>query len=148
MPFLTLLSSNDTEWTMHCIWYHFSTSCFGVSLYKGKWAERTRVTESDTWKSAEDFRVKSPWITDSRLMDVQQSCGYYWTQGDFCRAIFSVLSTGTFSYLVHLVEWGDETFQKWLKLGGKQRSKPIKNDETYSVRPFGVFYDNWVTILF
>lgn len=32
-------------------------------------------------------------------MDVQQSCGYYWTQGDFYTAIFSV-----FSYLVHLME--------------------------------------------
>lgn len=52
-------------------------------------------------------------------MDVQQSRGYYWTQGDFCRAIFLALFTGVFSYLVHLEEWGDETSEravhKWLK---------------------------------
>lgn len=52
-------------------------------------------------------------------MDTQQSRGYYWTQGDFCRAIFSALFTGVFSYLVHLAERGDETstraIHKWLK---------------------------------
>lgn len=52
-------------------------------------------------------------------MDIQQSRCYYQTQGDFCRAIFSVPSTDVFSYLVHLVKWGDETsvkdIHKWLK---------------------------------
>lgn len=87
-------------------------------------------------------------------MDVQQSRGYYWTQGDFCRAIFSALFTGVFSYLVHLSEWGDETSEmaihkrlKW-KIstevawgGGKKRSKenhPIKEVEARKERQWSV----------
>lgn len=52
-------------------------------------------------------------------MGVQNSRGYYWTQGDLCRAKPSVLLTRIISYLVHLLRRGDETSEtavgKWLK---------------------------------
>lgn len=80
-------------------------------------------------------------------MDVQQSRGYYWTQGDFCRAIFSALFTGVFSYLVHLSEWGDETSEmaihkrlKWkisteVAWGGGKKKKQRKSPHQRSWGP-------------
>lgn len=59
-------------------------------------------------------------------MDVQQSRGYNWTQGDFCRAIFSALFTGVFSYLVHLVERGDETPPQGLSINGSNERLTLK----------------------
>lgn len=56
-------------------------------------------------------------------MDIQRSRSYYWTQGDFYRADFSVLSTGILSYLVHLVEWRDETFQASIHDSKKKKKK-------------------------
>lgn len=67
-------------------------------------------------------------------MDIQQSCSYYWIQGDFCKAIFSLhsfLFTGEFSYLVHLAEWGHEIFKgaahKWLKWEIRTEIAELKN---------------------
>lgn len=90
-----------------------------VSLHNKEGAERASANVSGTLRSSKGLRGKLPSITHSTLMDIQQSWGYYWKQGDFCRAIFSLLFTGIFSYLVHPVEWGDETslrgIHKWLQ---------------------------------
>lgn len=105
-----------------------------MSLHEGKGAERASAKVSVTLRASEDFRV-----TDSRLMGVHKSWGYYWTQGDFCRVIFSVLFTGIFLYLVHLMKWGDETSErpvhKWLKwkistnVAEKRKGKEMNQSE-------------------